>query len=73
MPTATKPNPPPKEEEEEMVSKMISSTLPLKEHQEFKEMLMSFPKLFVRNYIDMTGVDYIQHQIELKKDVKPQA
>ena len=51
----TKPNPPPKQEEEEMVSRMISPTLPPKEHKEFKEMLMGFSNLFVRNYIDMIG------------------
>ena len=56
-----------------MVSIMISPTLPPKEHQKCREMLMIFPNLFVRNYIDMTGVDCIQHRIELKEDVKPQA
>ena len=52
---------------------MISPILPLEEHQKFKEMLMIFPNLFVRNYIDMTGVNCIWHQIELKEDVKKQA
>ena len=42
MPVATKLDPPPKEKEEEMVSKMISPTLPPKEHQKFKEILKSF-------------------------------
>ena len=57
-PIATKIDPPPKEEEEEMISKMIFPTLPPKEHKEFKEMLMGFSNLFMRNHIDMIGVDF---------------
>lgn len=61
----------PKTEKEEMVNNMLSPTLTWEEKEEYKEMLLDFPHLFVKDYVDVQGVDAIQHHIILKPEVKP--
>lgn len=60
-------------EKEEMVNNMLSPTLTLEEKEEYKEMLLDFPHLFVKDYVDVRGVDAIQHHITLKNEVMPRA
>ena len=62
----------PEVEKEEMVKNMLSPTLTLEEKEEYKDMLLGFPHLFVKDYVDVRGVDAIQHHIILKLEVKPQ-
>ena len=57
----------------EKVNNMLSPTLTLEEKEEYKDMLLGFPHLFVKDYVDVRGVDAIQHHIILKPDVKPRA
>ncbi|MCO5547825.1 hypothetical protein L7F22_001277 [Adiantum nelumboides] len=58
---------------EEMIEGMLCKTLTHEEKVEYKQMLQKFPSLFVKDYIDVKGVDAIQHQIELKPKCHPQA
>ena len=60
-----------KAKKEEMVDNMLSPTLTLKEKEEYKDMLLGFPHLFVKDYVDVRGVDAIQHHIVVKPEVTP--
>ena len=61
----------PEAEKEEMVNNMLSPTLTLKEKEKYKDMLLGFPHLFVKDYVDVQGVDAIQHHIVVKPEVTP--
>ncbi|MCO5567404.1 hypothetical protein L7F22_021094 [Adiantum nelumboides] len=63
----------PQENNEEMIEGMLSKTLTQEERVEYKQMLQKFPNLFVKDYINVRGVDIVQHQIELKPESQPQA
>ncbi|MCO5551646.1 hypothetical protein L7F22_005150 [Adiantum nelumboides] len=63
----------PQENNEEMVEGMLSKTLTQGERVEYKQMLLDFPNLFVKDYINVRGVDIVQHQIELKPESQPRA
>ncbi|MCO5591661.1 hypothetical protein L7F22_045652 [Adiantum nelumboides] len=52
---------------------MLSKNLTQEERVEYKQMLQKFPNLFVKDYINVRGVDIVQHQIELKPENQPRA
>ena len=61
----------PEAKKEEMVNNMLSPTLTLEEKEEYKDMLLGFPHLFVKDYVDVRRVDANQHHIILKPEVTP--
>ena len=61
----------PKAKKEEMVDNMLSPTLTLEEKEEYRDMLLGFPHLFVKDYVDVRGVDANQHHIILKLEFTP--
>ncbi|MCO5587739.1 hypothetical protein L7F22_041691 [Adiantum nelumboides] len=63
----------PQESNEEMIEGMLSKTLTQGERVEYKQMLQKFPYLFVKDYINVRGVDIVQHQDELKPESQPRA
>ncbi|MCO5591571.1 hypothetical protein L7F22_045558 [Adiantum nelumboides] len=63
----------PQENNEEMIEGMLSKNLTQEERVEYKQMLQKFPNLFVKEYINVRGVDIVQHQIELKPESQPRA
>ncbi|MCO5596440.1 hypothetical protein L7F22_050503 [Adiantum nelumboides] len=63
----------PQEHNEEMIEGMLSKNLTQEERVEYKQMLQKFPNLFVKDYINVRGVDIVQHQIELKPESQPRA
>ncbi|MCO5591166.1 hypothetical protein L7F22_045147 [Adiantum nelumboides] len=63
----------PQENNEEMIKGMLSKTLTQEEWVEYKQMQQKFPNLFVKDYINVKGVDIVQHQIELKLESQPRA
>ncbi|MCO5567827.1 hypothetical protein L7F22_021523 [Adiantum nelumboides] len=63
----------PQENNEEMIEGMLSKNLTQEERMEYKQMLQKFPNLFVKDYINVRGVDIVQHQIELKPESQPRA
>ncbi|MCO5595847.1 hypothetical protein L7F22_049898 [Adiantum nelumboides] len=63
----------PQEHNEEMIEGMLSKNLTQEERMECKQMLQKFPNLFVKDYINVRGVDIVQHQIELKPESQPRA
>ncbi|MCO5577349.1 hypothetical protein L7F22_031178 [Adiantum nelumboides] len=63
----------PQENNEEMIEGMLSKNLTQEEKVEYKQMLQKFPNLFVKEYINVRGVDIVQHQIELKLESQPRA
>ncbi|MCO5569095.1 hypothetical protein L7F22_022802 [Adiantum nelumboides] len=63
----------PQENNEEMIEGMLSKTLTQEERVEYKQMLQKFPNLFVKDYINVRGVDIVQHQIEIKPESQPRA
>ncbi|MCO5612817.1 hypothetical protein L7F22_067088 [Adiantum nelumboides] len=63
----------PQESNEEMIKGMLSKTLTQGERVEYKQMLQKFPNLFVKDYINVRGVDIVQHQIELKPESQSRA
>ncbi|MCO5610141.1 hypothetical protein L7F22_064376 [Adiantum nelumboides] len=62
----------PQENNEEMIEGMLSRILTHGEQVEYKQMLQKIPILFVKDYINVRGVDIVQHQIELKPKSQPQ-
>ncbi|MCO5599976.1 hypothetical protein L7F22_054083 [Adiantum nelumboides] len=63
----------PQEHNEEMIEGMLSKNLTQEERVEYKQMLQKFPNLFVKDYINVRGVDIVQHQIELKPESQSRA
>ncbi|MCO5613508.1 hypothetical protein L7F22_067785 [Adiantum nelumboides] len=63
----------PQEHNEEMIEGMLSKNLTQEERVDYKQMLQKFPNLFVKDYINVRGVDIVQHQIELKPESQPRA
>ncbi|MCO5610553.1 hypothetical protein L7F22_064792 [Adiantum nelumboides] len=63
----------PQESNEEIIEGMLSETLTQGERVEYNQMLQKFPNLFVKDYINVRGVDIVQHQIELKPESQPRA
>ncbi|MCO5586505.1 hypothetical protein L7F22_040445 [Adiantum nelumboides] len=63
----------PQENNEDMIEGMLSKNLTQEERVEYKQMLQKFPNLFVKEYINVRGVDIVQHQIELKPESQPRA
>ena len=59
-----------KEEDMEM---MLAKDLTDKEKEDFKVMLGKHPSLFISNYCDITGVNVVEHYINLKPNCRPVA
>ena len=56
-----------KEEDMEM---MLAKDLTDKEKEDFKVMLGKHPSLFISNYCDITGVNVVEHYINLKPNCR---
>ena len=60
-----------KELKDEDLEKMITKDLSTKEREGFKVMLKKHPSLFISDYFEILGVTAVQHQINLKPNMKP--
>ena len=60
-----------KELKDEDLEKMIAKDLSAKERESFKVMLRKYPSLFISDYSKISGVTAVQHQINLKLNMKP--
>ena len=52
---------------------MIAKDLSTKERETFKVMLRRHPSLFISDYSEISGVTAVQHQINMKPNMKPVA
>ena len=64
---------PKKELKEEELEKMLAKDLTAQEKKDFKVMLKKHTSLFISDYSEITGVTAVQHQINLKPNMKPVA
>ena len=64
---------PKKELKEEELEKMLAKDLTTQEKKDFKVMLKKHTSLFISDYSEITGVTAVQHQINLKPNMKPVA
>ena len=62
-----------KELKDEDLEKMIAKDLLEEERESFKVMLRKHPSLFILGYFEISGVTTVQHQINLKPNMKPMA
>ena len=62
-----------KELKDEELEKMIAKDLSAEEREGFKVMLRKHPSLFISDYSEISGVTAVQHQINLKPNMKPVA
>ena len=62
-----------KEFKDEDLEKMIAKDLSAEERERFKVMLRKHPSLFISDYSEISGVTMVQHQINLKPNMKPMA
>ena len=62
-----------KELKDEDLEKMIAKDLLAEERESFKVMLRKHPSLFISDYSEISGVTTVQHQINLKPNMKPVA
>ena len=62
-----------KELKEEELEKMVAKDLTTQEKKDFKVMLKKHTSLFISDYSEITGVTAVQHQINLKPNMKPVA
>ena len=60
-----------KELKDEALEKMIAKDLSAEEREGFKVMLRKHPPLFISDYSKILGVTVVQHQINLKPNMKP--
>ena len=58
---------------DEALEKMIAKDLSAEEREDFKVMLRKHPSLFIFYYSEVSGVTIVQHQINLKPNIKPVA
>ena len=58
---------------DEALEKMIAKDLLAEEREGFKVMLRKHPSLFISDYFEILGVIAVQHQINLKPNMKPVA
>ena len=58
---------------DEVLEKMIARALSVEEREGFKVMLRKHPSLFISDYSKISGVLAVQHQINLKPNMKPVA
>ena len=61
------------EVKDEALEKMIAKDLSAEEREGFKAMLRKHPSLFISDYSKILGVIAVQHQINLKPNMKPVA
>ena len=59
-----------KELKDEDLEKMIAKYLLEEERESFKVMLRKHPSLFISDYSEISGVTAVQHQINLKPNMK---
>ena len=62
-----------KELKEEDLEKMLAKDLTTQEKKDFKVMLKKHTSLFISDYSEITRVTVVQHQINLKPNMKPVA
>ena len=58
---------------DEDMEKMLAKYLIGKEKEDFKVMLRKYSSIFILDYCDITGVNVMEHYINLKPNCRPMA